>query len=973
MKSIITIIALVLAFTFSLEAANFKNLPTTIIQPDGITIQCLASGDEFFNYIHDANGYTIIQGQDGWYYYAILDNTAKVVPSQIKVGTGNPAEAGIPKGVKISEKAYKAKVEKYLSPLKVKNTKAPATGSFNNVVIYIRFADDAGMTNTRQTYLNMFTGTGGATYSVQEYFESVSYNQLTVNAVHFPDCAPTTNLSYQDANNRNYYQPYNATTNPGGYVDDNDSRVREHTLLKNAINSLKTVIEAELTAGELDMDNNGDVDNISFIVAGDNDEWSDLLWAHRWALYSFTVTINGKQVWDYNFQPEAQSSSKTTCHELFHCIGSPDLYHYYDYTEVSPASYWDLMEYGSGSMTAYMKEQIGGWLTIPEISTSGTYTLNPLASSTNNAYKIAFPNSTTEFLVLEFRKKTGVVESKLSASADEGLLIYRINTAVSINEGNRNGPPDMLWVYRPNGDTYNDGDPWNATFSSTQGRTTFNAASNPECHLSDDATWGEVSITNVGAVGATISFDVTLPSSGYNITFNISDETNPINAATVVCDGVTQGTNSSGQTIFTNKTNGTYNYSVSKTGYNTLTGTVTVLNADAVKNLVMTLVIPTTKLRDAYCGITVANLNAYILCDPVTGADDFQYNFVNTASGYNQTIARGAATTSIYLSTVPGLIYGKTYDVKVKAHVGGNWGNYGAMCQLSTPSIPNTKLRDSYCGISVTSLTGYILCDPVAGATDFQYNFVNAGIGYDQTVTRGTATTSLYLNTVPGLGFGNTYDVKVRAKVGGTWGNYGSICQITIQGSIPTTKLRDAYCGVTLYNKNTYILCDPVSGATDYQYNFVHIASGFDQTVARGMASSAFYLSTVPGLTYGKTYDVVVRAKIGGNWGTYGTMCQITLTSPSKGSKFADPISLSVPVIIYPNPFNDEFRIQWENHYPGIAEISIFDITGKKVFFTEFDITEDKVFGENLIPGIYFVQIKAPNNELNVFKLIKTK
>ncbi|OFX37843.1 MAG: hypothetical protein A2X08_06010 [Bacteroidetes bacterium GWA2_32_17] len=289
--------------------------------------------------------------------------------------------------------------------------------------------------------------------------------------------------------------------------------------------------------------------------------------------------------------------------------------------------------------------------------------------------------------------------------------------------------------------------------------------------------------------------------------------------------------------------------------------------------------IPLTKLRDAYCGVTTGDLNTYILCDPVGGATDYQYNFVNVALGYNQTVTRGSSTSSLYLYTVPGLQYEKTYDVKVKAYISGVWGEYGTMCQITLPSFPLTKLNSTSCGDTVDNINAIVYCNIVAGASDYQYNFVHVGSGYDQTKIRGASTIALTLNTVPGISSGKTYDVKVKGYVNGVWGDYGVVCQLTIDNNIPLTKLRDAYCGVTTGNLNTYILCDPVGDATDYQYNFVNVALGYDQTVTRGSSTTSLYLNTIPGLRYEKTYDVKVKAYVSGVWGEYGTMCQITLPS----------------------------------------------------------------------------------------------
>ena len=65
----------------ALTGANLYNIPSPVTQPDGSVLQLLASGDEYANRLHDAQGYTIIQSPtDGYYYFAEL-RTANLPPS----------------------------------------------------------------------------------------------------------------------------------------------------------------------------------------------------------------------------------------------------------------------------------------------------------------------------------------------------------------------------------------------------------------------------------------------------------------------------------------------------------------------------------------------------------------------------------------------------------------------------------------------------------------------------------------------------------------------------------------------------------------------------------------------------------------------------------------------------------------------------------------------------------------------------
>jgi M6 family metalloprotease-like protein len=505
-RSLIVVFLLLALSTVSL-ADHFEFMPHSLKQPDGSVINCFVSGDEFFNRAHDKDGFTIIQAPDGWYYYAIQDGDL-LKASRYKVNSVDPVSVGLQKGVKISSAEYqrrKGNAENY-KLVKGGPELAPQTGTLNNIVVYIRFSDDTEFSTTRQSFDNKFNLSTGP--SLKSYFSEVSYNNLTISSTHYPASAMTSNLSYQDSHTRNYFQPYNATTNTSGYSTDSERTSREHKLLVEAITWLNSAgqIPSSLV---VDADNDGKVDNVCFIVKGSTGDWAELLWSHSWSLYSQTVSINGKRVYNYTFQPETQASVRTLCHEMFHCIGAPDLYHYTDQGVISPAGVWDLMDGGSGHMLAYMKWKYSKnkWITsIPLIEVSGTYTLNPLTSPTNNCYKIASPYSVNEFFVVEYRSKSGTYESNLTGS---GLIVYRIDTRVS---GNADGPPDEVYVYRPSGTLTVNGVPGSAYFSSTIGRIAINDLTDPKSFLQDGNSGG-LDISNITEAGQTISFTykVTVP------------------------------------------------------------------------------------------------------------------------------------------------------------------------------------------------------------------------------------------------------------------------------------------------------------------------------------------------------------------------------------------------------------------------------------------------------------------------------
>ncbi|MCX6559984.1 MAG: M6 family metalloprotease domain-containing protein, partial [Candidatus Aminicenantes bacterium] len=507
--SLIVIAAIVFLSSFA-QAAYLINVPQTLRQPDGEILRCLASGDEYFNWLHDAAGYTIIQDpRTGYYVYAEPAPGGEIRASGLIAGRINPAAAGLARGVQPAASSRSRLIAATRRRQAAADpTPAPKTGTINNLVVFIRFQGESEFTDAPSVFTQMLNGAGAADNSMLGYFREASYNRLTVQSTLYPTPGATV-LSYLDANARGYYQPYNAVSNPTGYTGgDNgaDRMNREHTLLKNAVSAVAAQVPAGLI---VDGDGDGLVDNIVFVVSGSPTGWASLLWPHQWALYSQYAYINGKRVYTYNLQLRTTTGTGVLCHEMCHSIGLPDLYHYSD-NGIDPVGRWDVMEWDANPpqhMGAFMKWRYTGWIaSLPEITAAGTYTLSPLTTSTGNCYKIRSPNSATEYFVLEYRRRAGTFEASLPG---DGLLVYRINSARD-GQGNASGPPDEVYIYRPDGTTSANGLVNSAAYSSAAGRTTINDTTNPSSFLSSGGAGG-LRILNVGSAGSTISFDVRFP------------------------------------------------------------------------------------------------------------------------------------------------------------------------------------------------------------------------------------------------------------------------------------------------------------------------------------------------------------------------------------------------------------------------------------------------------------------------------
>jgi M6 family metalloprotease-like protein len=514
-KKIIFVLFVLFPFSFSaIHAAYLKNVPQQVTQPDGSIIHCFASGDEFHNWLHDSAGYTIIQdSKTGYYVYAIQAGDT-VLPSQHIVGRVAPMAVGLKPNINISAQTWIAKranIEKIQNQTPVHKALKKNEGLINNIAFFIAFADDTGYTKTYNFMSEMYNDSSSwDANSLYNYYRTVSYKKMYIITHFFPAPADSTVRYYKDIHPRDYFRPASAT-NPIGYSPEEEYE-RERDLLLRTINYFRDSIPPSMN---LDFNSDGNIDNICFIVTGAPGAWSSLLWPHRYHL-SDTTYINGKRVYDYNFQIEESSYPGVITHEMMHTLSALDLYRYNN-TSVDPVGSWDLMastNYPSPQgLSAYMKYTYGGWIdSMPEITSPGTYTLYPAnGTSPEKTIYLLRPNSfsTDDYLALEYRNtSSNIFEANLPGS---GLLIYRINFGFE-GQGNAsydgNKIFDEIYLYRPNGSAFVNGSLYQAHFAKNYNRTTFGPLSNPHPFDRYDNGIGNILITDITEAGDSIQFTI---------------------------------------------------------------------------------------------------------------------------------------------------------------------------------------------------------------------------------------------------------------------------------------------------------------------------------------------------------------------------------------------------------------------------------------------------------------------------------
>lgn len=392
--------------------------------------------------------------------------------------------------------------------------------------------------------------------------------------------------------------------------------------------------------------------------------------------------------------------------------------------------------------------------------------------------------------------------------------------------------------------------------------------------------------------------------------------------------------------------------------------------------------IKSVHLTTASCGDSLYTCDT-LFCTTYTGSTSYKFKFENTAHSIFKEYVVTTTSPRVYqfLGTDP-LDMGYTYTVSIAASTGGgNWSPYGSSCDVYLRPVPTTGLTGASCGSTLTDLSQLIYTNTtgICLVADFKYEFTNQSTGSVIETQRNTATTSFLLTYIasPYVRYSTTYSVRVKLKIGNSWGNYGSSCTVTTPAS-PLTKLTSTYCNYSLPTFATPVSCVTVLGAQDYRYKITG-PSGYNRVWNRNSSLTNWYFTwtnaSSPYMEASKTYWVKVASSAGGVWSAYGDSCSIL--TPASLSRLADTSALQEwfqPVIdffdeelamnIFPNPNNsrNQFSIQFKgihNNHESII-LNIFNTLGEKVYRSTIKTNEEREFiiqpQVDLSPGVYFVE-----------------
>ena len=489
-------------------------------QPDGTMLSVCLEGDEFYHFNTTADGYTILLNEQGAYVYAQRDGM-NLVPTQVLAhDADNRGDdelallATLSKRLVDETEVAQAHVRRVRRNVDLSNFDFE---NFRGCVILIDFSDVKFSAEDPQSfYTEMFSNENFTGYHDP-------YNDRDVS------CPGSVRDYFNDQSNGAFkppfdvYGPYHAKNSNGSEVKASLCNSRVTTIIMQALKDANS--DVDFTR----YDNNGDnkIDMVYFLMAGYSSSYggnnSGYLWPHASSLYSTYSFYDGKRADRYACSTELygwESSPSTVtvegigtiAHEFSHVLGLPDFYDT-DYStggQSHDPGGWDVMagggDYNYGRCPAgynLLERYALGWAHPQEITTSGSYTLNPLNIS-REGYILRSPVE-NEFFTIENRQRTNW-DAYLPG---HGMLVFRVdstNTSIwNNNKVNCNPEHNYFELLRAGNST--SGESSSDPFPGTLGNVMLTNETEPNI-LTWEGYGNDFNITGIKEQDGIISFNI---------------------------------------------------------------------------------------------------------------------------------------------------------------------------------------------------------------------------------------------------------------------------------------------------------------------------------------------------------------------------------------------------------------------------------------------------------------------------------
>lgn len=283
-----------------------------------------------------------------------------------------------------------------------------------------------------------------------------------------------------------------------------------------------------------------------------------------------------------------------------------------------------------------------------------------------------------------------------------------------------------------------------------------------------------------------------------------------------------------------------------------------------------------TQVQSSQCGQILQDNTTLIAADPVNVATEYKFKI------------NGGGISTEYISAIPQfrltdipnvvIIPGSVYSISVAVKVNAEYHPWGASCTVIAPFV-TTQIVADQCGVTLNTIDESIFADTNAFATS--YKFTVTGDNFSEDFVTSQPQFKLTDITQAAVAFGQTYQVKVALLIDGMYHPYGSSCNISTPVAI-YGQLESSFCNSVL--DGWYFNAEWNEHATSYKIKITIDGQEIEYISPYG---NTFWLTEIPGIQYGTTYEVQVAIGENGIYHPYGQSC--TVTTPLYSSAHIQP------------------------------------------------------------------------------------
>ena len=434
-----------------MAAIPAKRMKVELPQPDGTTFQAFFQGDEFLHGLFTAEGWPVVEGEDHYYRYGLIDE-GRIKPTRWVVN------GKLTKEVECFLRTQRDELVEGLAALRKKalacyldyrptmaanavNLKSEArptlAGERKALVILVQFSNLLMLNGTPAVIQRMFNQKGyndnGHIGSVSDYFRDQSYGRLQLD---FDVAGPVT------------------LSQSFGYYGSNDPARGGDKFPALMVAEACRMVDGDVDFSDYDWDGDGKVEQVFIVYAGHGESEGapkHTIWPHKSSLSVREKAGDGDGVLVLDevkvdvyacacelaeAEGEHLNGIGTACHELNHCLGLPDLYDT-AYSGVFGMGMWDVMDAGSRNGPNYRGEvpcgysaferYLLGWLQLEEVDSTRRITDLHDLNDGGKAYVVRNTMQADECFVLENHQPRGWFAYAGKQQGVHGLMVTHVD------------------------------------------------------------------------------------------------------------------------------------------------------------------------------------------------------------------------------------------------------------------------------------------------------------------------------------------------------------------------------------------------------------------------------------------------------------------------------------------------------------------------------------------------------------------